>query len=178
MFQYSIFNLFKCCIVGSVVGLTAIAPVLFEVGVQDNLILWQREIVVLLRHVLCLGGLRTSYFLVAGRMLLHVFHEDMPAFQVEPTMTFEHEFQTTLLTQPLAELLLGKTAQFQRRTVRRRLLDVQIRTPVSTLAHLVDGIVGGSRWTVEFVLSLSLDEQYFGITDDGGVGGLSGRITA
>ena len=59
-------GLFKAAVVWTVSGLAAVTPVLFEVWVEDNLILWQRQIVVLLRDILCLGGLCASDFFVAG----------------------------------------------------------------------------------------------------------------
>ena len=101
----------------------------------------------------------------------------MPADEVEPTLSFKDELQATLLTQFLTELLFRQSAQFEGRTIGGCVLNVQIRTPIGTTANLVDGVVSSLRRTVEFVLSLSLDEQNLSITDHRGVGALTSRIT-
>ena len=85
-------GLFKAAVVWTVSGLAAVTPVLFEVGVEDDLILWQRQIVVLLRDILCLGGLCARDFFIAGCMSLDIFYKDMPALQVKPTMSLKYEF--------------------------------------------------------------------------------------
>ena len=66
----------------------------------------QRQIIVLFGYILRLGGLGTRHFFVAGGMLLDVLHQNVPAFQVEPAMSFKHELQTALFAQTFAKFLL------------------------------------------------------------------------
>ncbi len=93
----------------------------------------------------------------------------MPADKVEPALSLQYELQSALLTQPFTELLFGQSCEVEGRAVRWCVLHILIRTPVGTAAHLVDGIVGSSRRTIQLILCLSLDEQHLGITNDGGV---------
>ena len=101
----------------------------------------------------------------------------MPTDEVEPALTFEDKLQTTFLSQFLTELCLRQPTQFEGRAIRRCVLDVEIRTPVSTTANLIDGIIGCLGRTIKFVFSLSLDEQDLCIADDHRVGALTCCIT-
>ena len=127
---------------------------------------------------MCLGSLGTQRLGIGRCIGLNIFHQYVPSDEVEPALAFKHELQTAFLTQTLSELFLCQSAQFQVGSITGRVLDVEIRTPVSTTAHLVDGIIGGIRRTVQFVLSLSLDKQHLGIADNRGVDRLSGRVAS
>ena len=149
--------------VGIAGGLSVVAPVLLQGGIEGDLLGGDGQEVMLGRDVLVLE--------VRGR---HLFadrlDEDMPALEVEPARTLHDELLELLRTYGLSEGFLAEARKLRLRSVGGCALDLGVGVVEGTPTHLVDGLVSRLGGAVQLVLGLGLDEQHLGIAQDGGAG--------